>query len=680
MRLNRKPAAPGRPLRPGLRLAVAGLALALLLAPAAAGAQGSAVYFITNVSAAEFPTVRFDVRAIDLANVPLPSLNTTNLAVYENGLLVPPPEVTPHTDGPVNYVFVLDLGRQSNYQNYGLNNIRDAMTTLVSGGYFVDGVDTVQVFARQNINSDQTSVLLAPTASGADFNNWAANFNFQRSNGPTKGLLAIEDALAQLIEQDAPPGAETTAIIFITRLIEEPRAAVAVPAAESAAQLAHNQYTSVHVFHTDTGRSGKDPLETLAAGGDGLYIHLLRNQVGTLAAEVYRAIHAQRNWYSVAYRSQLGTSGTRVITINSAEAPAAGAAGRYDVAVEPPLVAIVEPNPGSVLRREPVLGADGVTYFYPEATVAVRAAVTWPDGTLPRGLARAELLADGVVQASTDLAPDDTEVVFDWDISNFVNLGLNSAHLQVRVFDELQVEGVGEADLSVEVIPMPTPVPQDPVATRIREITDAVSPLWIILPLGLVGLLFALVLSGLIFFLTRPEQTRTKMLGDIRNTLLGGGPRGKQRVLATLKVIDGPKAWVGETINIAKEKTTLGRNPQAVDIPFYRDEESSISRVHCTIQLDRNSFVLTDHGSTSGTRVNGEWLKPNDPVVLRDGDEIVMGDLTQRGVKLRFSYLPDKTELPVAAPQQAPAAPERQAEKTMWDGFKWDEDKWNEDQ
>jgi pSer/pThr/pTyr-binding forkhead associated (FHA) protein len=56
---------------------------------------------------------------------------------------------------------------------------------------------------------------------------------------------------------------------------------------------------------------------------------------------------------------------------------------------------------------------------------------------------------------------------------------------------------------------------------------------------------------------------------------------------------------------------------------------------------------LTDSNSTNGTRVNGELLRPSDPVQLRDGDELVLGDLGKLGVKMRFSTsgVQDHTEL-----------------------------------
>ena len=94
---------------------------------------------------------------------------------------------------------------------------------------------------------------------------------------------------------------------------------------------------------------------------------------------------------------------------------------------------------------------------------------------------------------------------------------------------------------------------------------------------------------------------------------------------------------VGEVYTLTKPVTVIGRNPSRCDIVFYPNQESSMSRVHCSIRLDGKFFTLLDNNSSNGTHVNGERIKPNDPVQLRDGDEIVMGDMAKLGVKLRFS-------------------------------------------
>jgi pSer/pThr/pTyr-binding forkhead associated (FHA) protein len=117
------------------------------------------------------------------------------------------------------------------------------------------------------------------------------------------------------------------------------------------------------------------------------------------------------------------------------------------------------------------------------------------------------------------------------------------------------------------------------------------------------------------------------------------------QALAKLTVLEGPKGLIGESINIVKPTTVIGRNPQTTDIHFYPEEESSVSRVHCTIQKDGPTFKLTDNGSSAGTRLNGRLLPPNDPVVLAENDEIVLGDLGRRGVKIRFSVVSEPGEV-----------------------------------
>jgi pSer/pThr/pTyr-binding forkhead associated (FHA) protein len=128
------------------------------------------------------------------------------------------------------------------------------------------------------------------------------------------------------------------------------------------------------------------------------------------------------------------------------------------------------------------------------------------------------------------------------------------------------------------------------------------------------------------------------------HTLLAGRAL-KDQVLATLTVLEGPKGLMGEAINIVKSTTAIGRHPQTTDITFYSDVESSVSRVHCTIQKDGETFKLTDNGSSAGTRLNGRALPPNDPVLLADSDEIVLGDLGRRGVKMRFNLVSEPGDL-----------------------------------
>ena len=95
---------------------------------------------------------------------------------------------------------------------------------------------------------------------------------------------------------------------------------------------------------------------------------------------------------------------------------------------------------------------------------------------------------------------------------------------------------------------------------------------------------------------------------------------------------------VNQPVYVTRPNITLGRDPVATDIAFYAGEASSVGRKHAFIAADgRGGFNITDNGSANGTRVNTKKLTPGMAEALRDGDEITLGDLRNRGVKVRFA-------------------------------------------
>lgn len=631
-------------------------ALACLFPPARATAQAGATFFISAVDSSAFPTVTFRLRAVDLNNQALTNLNSASLSVYENGELMPGVVVTPQVDGPVNLIFVVDLGQLSNLSasSFGVANTRQVMTDLVTNGYFTDGVDTVMVLGRQNVNSDQTVTLLPATQTGTDLTTWAATFPFPRSSNRTKGLLGVDDAISAMAQLAPQPGAQTTAIIFITRFVEDPNAAVSITAAQNTAQAAKQNNISIHVFQTDAQQTNKDALQVLATGTNGQYAPLAARTFATAVEAVYKVIDAQRTYYNVSYRSNLSASGQRLITLNTTDSTSAGTPGRYEITVEPPLLALTAPPTDEAIVREALLTADGSGYAFTTNETSVAADLTWPDGH-PRDVASAQLLINDQVEATAPLTPGQTHFEFDWDFSDIDDAGLNSVHVAVKVIDELGLEATTDNTYTIEVIlpatPTPTPTEEAIVIPTSGSTLPIAGIVAAVCGLGVV----AVVIIGVFAFLARPKAapssgaaspSRTPA-ADIQNTLIGGAAF-QDKVLATLTVLEGPKGMMGEPLRVTKATTIIGRNPQKTDITFYPDEESSVSRVHCTIQLDNRSFKLTDNGSSSGTRLNGRQIQPNDPLALADGDELVLGDLAKRGIKLRFNLVTDQAQMRVA--------------------------------
>ena len=80
-------------------------------------------------------------------------------------------------------------------------------------------------------------------------------------------------------------------------------------------------------------------------------------------------------------------------------------------------------------------------------------------------------------------------------------------------------------------------------------------------------------------------------------------------------------------------QTVLGRNDAIntkqpdLDLSPYGALEKGVSRIHATINRSEDTLTLIDLGSSNGTHLNGQRLAPEQPRVLRDGDEIRLGEL-----------------------------------------------------
>lgn len=83
----------------------------------------------------------------------------------------------------------------------------------------------------------------------------------------------------------------------------------------------------------------------------------------------------------------------------------------------------------------------------------------------------------------------------------------------------------------------------------------------------------------------------------------------------------------------AAPRLTIGRSDAGsptkphIDFAPYGALDKGVSRTHAAIELSEDTLTLVDIGSANGTFLNGQRLVPNQPRVLRDGDEIRLGKL-----------------------------------------------------
>ena len=101
--------------------------------------------------------------------------------------------------------------------------------------------------------------------------------------------------------------------------------------------------------------------------------------------------------------------------------------------------------------------------------------------------------------------------------------------------------------------------------------------------------------------------------------------RGQRRDTAIwcVDVEKGSRAMRGLHVDVLGP-VVVGRSPSS-DIVI---DEPYVSAMHARFTIQGPALVLEDLGSTNGTMVNGHTI--DQPVTLRDGDEVQVGDTVMR--------------------------------------------------
>jgi pSer/pThr/pTyr-binding forkhead associated (FHA) protein len=94
--------------------------------------------------------------------------------------------------------------------------------------------------------------------------------------------------------------------------------------------------------------------------------------------------------------------------------------------------------------------------------------------------------------------------------------------------------------------------------------------------------------------------------------------RAQSRAETALLLLNGKRLLVGPS------GVTMGRSRQC-DVVL---DDPNVSRQHAEVRPRGGSWVLTDLGSTNGSRLNGRDVERSE--VLRSGDEIELGATVMR--------------------------------------------------
>jgi len=103
--------------------------------------------------------------------------------------------------------------------------------------------------------------------------------------------------------------------------------------------------------------------------------------------------------------------------------------------------------------------------------------------------------------------------------------------------------------------------------------------------------------------------------------------------LLCLTLIEDGKQF---TLTLSAEPLIIGRSDTVsqyepnIDLSDYGAYRLGLSRKHAQIARQGHNVWLIDLGGRNGTQLNGQRIQAHRPYVLRDGDEILFGNLATR--------------------------------------------------
>ena len=590
---------------------------------------------ITSVLIDDFPVVSIQLAAWDTNMVIIPN---ENLYVSEDGVRFEVLSVSPRDVG-VRLAFVIDPGDGVRSTGINLRTVYEIAapyleTFLVGRPWMMEQVDEVVVLVQEGESTELVSAMSSdPVLVSQQLSSYVPPSNIGKPSEPGAFTrTALRRALDELQfapgEQDKPQ-----AIVLFTPGMRADTSDLAERAIEAG--------IPIYVVMTRERESSfwEEALKPLASvtGGEFATIYGIDG-----LEPMFKHLVRRRQQLQVSYRSTSANAGQRNVAV---ELEGSGetfiASGTYEVELSPIDVEVVSPAPGAVINRQVI--ERGAELSEAEPTfITVVTEVEFPDG-YPRELGPAQLLIDGTPAGQGQVVDGRAEIT--WDIRSYITPGQVPAILQVVITDELEIQGQSSPrTVSINIIePPPSPTPQ---WLLIASLAVALMSLVAVVFLFLNRQHLAPALAGagesISDFVERVTGRRTALVAKAYLVPLEGFdelPKGSFEIYGT---------------------TAIGRSRKHADLLFHiNDEDSAISRLHCTILDEDDHLAIRDEDSTNGTLVNGEKITPLEPMRLRDGDTIDIGPLERGGLRFLFQLADVMGEAPPVDDEDRTTRPRR---------------------
>jgi len=612
------------------------LFLFLSVFPGSAYSQEESQPFqVTNVITDEFPTVNVRVAAWETNMVIIPN---ENLSVLEDGVPFEVDSVAP-VDVGVRIAFVIDPG--DGVRNTGINLrtvyeiAAEYLETFVVGRpWMMADVDEVTVLVQEG---DSTEIISAMSSDPALISQQISSYVPPTNIGrPSESGAFTRTALRRgLDELQFVPGDQDKpqALVLFTPGMRADTSDLAERAIEAG--------IPIHVVMTRNKESSfwEEALKPLATVTGGEFA----THYGIDGLEpLFENLTRRRQQLEVTYRTNSAAAGQRIVTVEvEGSGETFSTSGQYAVELSPPDVEVVSPAPGAVINRQ-VIEPDADLSEAEPTFITVVTEVEFPDG-YPRELGPAQLLIDGTPAGQGQVVDGRAEIT--WDIRSYQTPGQVPATLQVVLTDELGMQGQSAPRTASINILQPPPPPTAP---------------WLLYA----SLVVALVSLAAVVFLYLNRQHLAPALAGAGESFSDFVERvtGRRTALvakAYLVPLEGFEELPQRSFEIYGT-TAIGRSRKHADLLFHiNDEDSAISRLHCTILDEDDHFAIRDEDSTNGTLVNGEKITPLESMRLHDGDTIDVAPIERGGLRFLFQLADITGEQPDPDDERRETQPRR---------------------
>jgi hypothetical protein len=329
----------------------------------------------------------------------------------------------------------------------------------------------------------------------------------------------------------------------------------------------------------------------------------------------------------ITYETTLGTSGNRDVILGTTSGSTA--ITQYTIDLQAPIVKILSPTEATITRQ--AMPEDENPVLAEPTFVTVVAEIEWVDD-IPRQVSQTRLLVDDIAVAEGQITENRIQVP--WDLRSFGSQSTTLTSMQVEIIDSFgfKVRSTPQT-IAIRYTRSEGGTTAAPRSLAIRDE---------ILLYALGG--FALLSVGLALFLIFSRPRFAPMLQEAREGIVDfvervTGKRTAMVVRAYLIPEEGFKKPPNKSYELFGT-TPIGRSKRHADLLLdIGEEDSPISRLHCTILDEDDHFSIRDEDSSNGTFVNGKKLPPLEPAHLNDGDIIEFAPLERGGLSFKFEMV-----------------------------------------